>query len=227
MERKGLNSYQLKWIAIITMLTDHVGAVLFPEYQILRGIGRISFPIFCFLLVEGFHYTHDWKKYFLRLFAFAWISEIPFDLAFFGTWYAPQHQNVFFTLALGILMMYVLKRHETLLLLNRPGMMLTPWLIAAIMTVSVLMKTDYSIKGLYIILIFYLLRNNRMAAVWLVGGFELLLGYIYPNSNQWFAILAMIPVLCYNEKQGKKMKYFFYLFYPIHLLILWGIWFVR
>lgn len=101
----GLNSFQLKCIAVITMIIDHTGAVLFPDNMTLRYIGRIAFPIFCFLLVEGFFHTRDVRKYMLRLGMFAVISEIPYDLAFRDTVIEFEHQNVFFTLFIGVVMM--------------------------------------------------------------------------------------------------------------------------
>ena len=135
--RCGLSGTALKYIACITMLIDHIGAscieagVLLPALaagaascggipvstllaadRVLRYIGRLAFPIFCFLAVEGFLHTHDVKKYVRRLLLFGLLSEVPFDLAFFRTPFAPQHQNVYWTLALGVLAMAGLKRFE-------------------------------------------------------------------------------------------------------------------
>lgn len=217
---KGISGFGLKWIAIITMLIDHIGAILFPQYRILRVIGRISFPIFCFLLVEGFHHTHDWKKYAQRLFLFALVSEIPFDLAFFGTWYAPVYQNVFWTLALGIVMLGILEQLDE----NwRPGARNGVQKIAILigfLLLSDIMRTDYAEKGLLMILIFYAFYDNRLLAALFVGGFNVLLGGVAPHSIQWAAVLSVFPILWYNGTRGKQMKYFFYLFYPVHLLIL-------
>ena len=119
MERKGLSGSALKMIAIATMLIDHIAATviirvlkfggyndsLYQLYRVMRNIGRIAFPIFCFLLVEGFMHTRDREKYALRLGCFAAISEIPFDLAFNGKILEVGYQNVFFTLLLGLLTM--------------------------------------------------------------------------------------------------------------------------
>ena len=125
--RCGLSGTALKYIACITMLIDHIGAscieagILLPALaagaascggipvstllaadRVLRYIGRLAFPIFCFLAVEGFLHTHDVKKYVRRLLLFGLLSEVPFDLAFFRTPFAPQHQNVYWTLALAV-----------------------------------------------------------------------------------------------------------------------------
>lgn len=117
MPQKGLSGSTLKLIAIITMLIDHIGAaviarlliagqgseMLYKIYYAMRAVGRVAFPIFCFLLVEGFFYTGSRKKYALRLFGFALLSEIPFDLAFSGKILEFGYQNVFFTLLIGLL----------------------------------------------------------------------------------------------------------------------------
>ena len=117
MPQKGFSGSTLKLIAIITMLIDHIGAaviarlliagqgseLLYKIYYAMRAVGRVAFPIFCFLLVEGFFYTGSRKKYALRLFGFALLSEIPFDLAFSGKILEFGYQNVFFTLLIGLL----------------------------------------------------------------------------------------------------------------------------
>ncbi|MBR1627923.1 MAG: hypothetical protein IJ679_01485 [Lachnospiraceae bacterium] len=100
-----VTSNVLKLIAIITMMIDHIGFVIFPQYRFLRAIGRIAFPIFIFMLVEGFYYTHDRRFYLLRLFVFSWISEVPFDLGLYGEMVHPQKSNVFFTLCIGFVVM--------------------------------------------------------------------------------------------------------------------------
>ena len=105
-----LTSFQLKWIAIFSMAVDHTGALLFPEAMWMRGIGRLAFPIFAFLLTEGFFHTADLYRYLARLGVFALLSEIPYDLALSGTWWNPQRQNVFFTLFISLLLLLALER---------------------------------------------------------------------------------------------------------------------
>lgn len=103
----SISACQLKWIGLITMLIDHVGLILFPQFWFLDIIGRISFPIFAFTTAVGFMYTRNVPRYGLRLFACAVISEPFFDLALFGTPFYLGRQNVLFTLALGVLMLYL------------------------------------------------------------------------------------------------------------------------
>ena len=216
-----MNSYHLKLIAIITMLIDHTGAVLVPSNTmmnlIMRCIGRLSFPIFVFLLVEGFHHTKDVKKYLLRMGAFALISEIPFDLAFYGKVLELKHQNVFFTLFLGLLCMYLMSEVEKKL----DNVIIIKYLLNALLTlviglIAYLMKTDYDYRGIILIVAFYLFRQSK-----LLRGFSLLFvsGYLLGYINI-LATASIIPISLYNGQKGKSIKYAFYIFYPAHLLIL-------
>jgi hypothetical protein len=216
-----MNSYHLKLIAIITMLIDHTGAVLVPSNTmlnlIMRCIGRLSFPIFVFLLVEGFHHTKDVKKYLLRMGAFALISEIPFDLAFYGKILEFNHQNIFFTLFLGLLCMYLISIVEKKFNKNFLGMNLLNALLTLIIGfIAFLMKTDYDYRGIILIVAFYLFRESKLLrglSLLFVSGY--LLGYI-----NIIATVSIIPIAFYNGQKGKSIKYAFYLFYPTHLLIL-------
>ena len=110
----SLSGFDLKIIAVITMIIDHAGAFLFPQAKILRIIGRISFPIFAFLICEGYEHTKDVKKYMLRLLLFAVISEPFFDLAMSGTIFSLNNgQNVIFTLLIGVVTIYFCERNGT------------------------------------------------------------------------------------------------------------------
>lgn len=207
-KRIGLTSYQLKWIAIITMLIDHVGAVFFPGEWTFRYIGRLAFPIFCFLLVEGVHYTHDIRLYMLRLGIFAAVSEAPYDLAFHGEALEFGGQNVFFTLLLGVMLLYLFERGG-----EWPVKVLE---VLMFMWIAVILKTDYSFKGILLISMFYFLREYRGAK--LAAG--ALWNFLWNNPIQQYGAMAVIPLALYNGERGRSMKYFFYLFYPLHLIIL-------
>ena len=216
-----MNSYYLKLIAIITMLIDHVGAVLVPGntmlYLVFRCIGRLSFPIFVFLLVEGFHHTKDVKKYLLRMGAFALISEIPFDLAFEGKILEFEYQNIFFTLFLGLFCLYFMREvekryHQNIIVMN----LFNAFLALIFGVIAFYLKTDYDYRGILLIVAFYLFRGNKLllgAALLFISGY--LLGYI-----NIFAALAIVPIAFYNGQKGKSIKYVFYIFYPAHLLVL-------
>lgn len=207
----GLSAFVLKWIAVITMLIDHTGMMLFPQELWLRCIGRMAFPIYCFLLVEGFFHTSDLRKYETRLFAFALLSEVPFDLARTGSILEYEHQNVFFTLFLGLILIDCISRIRV------------EWqrmLVAiAIAVIAYMMAVDYGIGGIAIILLFYLFQSRKVLNSIAFGAVNIL---VY-GGLQNYAILSLVPINLYNGKKGPSMKYFFYFFYPIHLLILYWI----
>lgn len=214
----------LKIIAILSMLTDHVGAVIigahasrYPElYYLCRYIGRLAFPIFCFLLIEGFSHTKDVKKYCTRLFLFALISEIPFDLAFNRSFFYPEYQNVFFTLFIGLITVYGLQRAECSPSEKAGGQILRRILIlAAGMGCAWLLHTDYGETGVACIAILYLFRNRRICSMALVC---LILFLMSPMEITAFLAIPLVGL--YNGERGLKLKYVFYVFYPAHLLLL-------
>lgn len=206
-----LDSFQLKCIAIVSMALDHTGAVLYPSQIWLRCLGRIAFPIFCFLIVEGFFHTHDVRRYMGRLGVFALISEIPYDLAFRGVPLEYAHQNVFFTLLIGIGMVVLLER-------NREWPVKAVILLLA-MWLAVLIRSDYNFRGVLLIFVFYIFHESRWLAV-TSGGFW---NFLYQGVIQKYGVLSVLPLALYNGERGRKMKYFFYIFYPAHLLLLYGI----
>lgn len=216
---KCLNGFTLKLIAIISMFIDHIGAVFFGEYIIFRIVGRLAFPIFCFLLVIGFIYTSNRFKYGMRLFLFAIISEIPFDLAFYNRFVYLKHQNVFFTLLLGLILMCILDKMKEKPITGNVVINLT-FQFLAIIVVGILasfLGCDYGFPGILIILAFYIFYYN-------VGMMILLVIYINAGilgGIQTFAVTALLPILMYNNKEGcKKYKYWFYIFYPAHLVLI-------
>lgn len=207
---KGLNTFSLKCIAIASMLIDHMGAVLFPYSTWMRIVGRLAFPIFAYLLVEGFVYTRDVKKYLIRLGIFALISEIPFDLAFFGNVVAMKHQNVFFELFLGILVLYLMLKttdQAQRVMIVIPALLISDWLCL-----------DYGSWGLLMILAYYVCREKKLLKLALIVAINLLMG-----NSQVYAGLAVLIIALHNHELGPKMKLFFYAFYPAHLLILFFI----
>lgn len=207
--RFGLNAFALKMIALVTMVIDHVGAVLMPESIALRIIGRIAFPVYAFLITEGFFHTKDVKKYMKRLLVFAFLSEIPFDLAVSGEFLEFEHQNVFFTLFGGLFLMYLYNRQTT-----------TGEKIIAVLLVTTLgdvLRTDYGAWGILMIFCFYIFREKFWAKLISVSCINVLaFGYI-----QSYAVLAFVPIALYNGKKGPGLKYFFYWIYPVHLLVLY------
>lgn len=205
----------LKWIAVLTMVIDHVGAILFPDQIWMRVIGRVAFPIYAYCLAEGFRYTSDYRRYLGRLALFAILSEIPFDLAFYGVPFSFAHQNVFFTLTLGLILLWVLERFREQLLLCAGAFAVLCFLAQAL-------HMDYGAGGLLMVFAFYLARQGTSPWIgWGIFVFINLFGYA--GGVQWAAILALLPIGLYSGKAGKKKQRFFYWIYPLHLLLLWVI----
>ena len=243
--RLSLNAANLKWIAIISMLIDHMAAVLVPTimllvlpkgdnlesawdtwnraYILLRGIGRIAFPLYAFMLVEGFYYTRNVWKYLGRLLVFSLISELPFNYAFSGgVWIDTSSRNVFFTLSIALLSMIGLKalsdKKEQLGIWNYP---LSVGLIAVAFAIAQILNTDYGGYGVLLILVLYFFRDDKV--VYRDIFYAVALSLIAANSSEieLVALLDIVLFHCYNRQKGKTIsKYFFYLFYPIHLIIL-------
>ena len=229
MVKKCLNSNQIKIIALILMLVDHIGGVLiengilnFSEFwakcalfwfnldYTLRFIGRISFPLFCYFIVEGFLHTKNIKKYFIRILIFAFISEIPFDLAFHNSFFYLGYQNVLFEFALAVLLLWALSKNN--------GEIVKQGIIVFIFCIlSYYFRLDYDYIGILLIVVFYLFRNDK-SMMFLLSG--VLLMY---SSKSFFCIsvFSLLIINMYNGFKGKlNIKYLFYLFYPIHLVLL-------
>lgn len=204
----------LKWIAVITMIVDHVGAVLFPQSVLLRCIGRLSFPIFAFLLVEGFYHTGNLRRYQLRLLAFALLSEIPYDLAFHGTVLEFGNQNIFFTLFLALLTLDIMENGRFPF---AGGVGLFVGCLSAY-----LLSADYGAGGILMVLCFYILRRQRFLG-WCC--FFLLNMFAFHSGIQWCAVAAAVFICLYNGQKGKTLGRgkFFYWIYPGHLLVLYMI----
>ncbi len=224
-----MSAFYLKIIAVAAMLVDHIGMIFFDNLFIFRAIGRISFPIFAFLISVGFTHTSDIKKYLLRLFALALLSELPFDLALYGSALHFNSQNVFFTLFLGLLSLHLYERFPC----NIPYQPLLCALIAF------LFRSDYSFLGVLLIFSFRYLKadqnKNTVSPLTLLTAFtlaQILLSapYLFGIKNtsviisyillQLFTLLSVPIISSYNYSRGANCKYFFYLFYPLHLLIL-------
>lgn len=211
----------LKITAMLSMLCDHIAFVLVPVtehkelYYTMRAAGRISFPLFCFMLTEGFTYTRNREMYIIRLAVFAVISEIPFDLACSNTLFCQDSQNVMWTLLAGFIVMYIMDKAE-----NRYYIKILA-ILSGSLTVYFL-KTDYSIFGVLLIVILYISRYNKKT-----GMAAMAILILSQNSIEMFAILSIPFILNYNPGKNNIYlpKYFFYVFYPAHLFILYIIYY--
>lgn len=230
-----INAFELKLIAMALMLCDHLWATVIPGNQWMTNIGRLAFPIFAFQIAEGYTRTHDFKKYLRRLFIFALISEIPFNLIMGGQIFNPFHQNVLFTFCIALVFIRIMDRSKekgtVVFLLTSACCCLLGFIVGS------LTMCDYSGAGVLTVFLFYFFHKLPYgwigeligmillhAVLWqgMTYNFELF-GHLFEIPQQAFAVLALIPIWLYNEKQGphnKALQYAFYAFYPAHLLIL-------
>ena len=219
------------------MLMDHLWATLLPAQDWLTCAGRVAFPIFAFMAVEGYFHTRNFKKYALRMLLFAVLSEIPFDLMYGGTWFYPVHQNVIWTLLMGLLGIYLMEKARKtgktwLYVLVCLGITLAGAILGTLGMV------DYYGAGVLTVFVFYFFRGRKwwcllgqiLGLYWI--NVELLGGLMYPVEllglelelcQQGFALLALIPIWLYRGRQGyhsKPFQYLCYGFYPVHMLLL-------
>ena len=241
----GLSVFHLKIIAYTTMLIDHIGAfVLDPyiaanletmgyqrmrildfAYEASRSIGRIAFPLFCFMLVEGLFHTKNRWRYLARLLIFAVLSDIPFDLAYTGEWHSYQHQSVMITLSIAFLVLIAMEEIRKLRLPQFAVNLLQFVPVAAGCVIAYFVKCDYGFKGILVISALYLLYpllTIDRGAYALAGGALFMWEWVSKISRV-FGSLSFITLLFYNGQKGKSAKWFFYFFYPVHLLILYFI----
>lgn len=236
-KRFDISAATLHILAMAFMLCDHLWATLLPAQEWMTCVGRIAFPIFAFMSVEGYFHTHNFKKYAQRMLLFAFLSELPFDLMYGGTWFYPVHQNVIWTLLLGLLGIRAMeavreKKKTWLYVLTCAAVCVFGY---AIGTLAML---DYYGMGVLTMFVFYFFRGRDwwqflgqvLALYWI--NVNLMGGLLYPISifgfnfelcQQGLALLALIPIWLYRGRQGyhsKPFQYACYAFYPVHILIL-------
>lgn len=215
-----MSSFVLKIIAIISMLFDHVGYTIFNKFSFMNYIGRFAFPIFAFQLTEGYSHTKDLKKYFFRLFLFAIISQVPYML-FLTVSGASFNFNILFTLILGLLAITIYEKLD--------NKYIGAFLVLLCCIIAQCFYFDYGWFGIAVIFIFHIFKNKK----WLMNlsfAIATFINYFYKYSITaryeylfiiLFCILSLIPINLYNGKKGKDTKYLLYIFYPLHLLILY------
>lgn len=239
--REGIPSSLLHILAMVFMLCDHLWATMFPWLGWLTCVGRVAFPIFAFMIVEGYFHTHDIRRYLLRLLAFAVISEIPFNLIYGSSVSYIAHQNVLWTFLIGLVLILLIEKVRQkeklwLTILVSALAVVFGWLIGMITAV------DFYGFGVLMVLTFYFFHGQKWWCY--VGQFicmyyinvEMMGGLCYTFHifghevelvQQGFALLALIPIWLYRGKQGYHAKWFqysCYAFYPVHLLLLWLVW---
>lgn len=216
----GVSGAVLKWIAILSMAIDHfaagyiaytgqlVSASGINLYQASRFIGRLAFPIFAFLIIQGYQHTSNRRKYVGKLILFALISEIPFDLAFYNQMIYWNHQNIFFTLAIGIIGFSLFEQFE-----QKNQIPLQFGTAFGFAILAEIINADYGLYGILFIFGLGMLRNQKVM--------QTIFGVFMGLVQGVGAALAFLPIWFYNGKRGQQNKWVFYIFYPAHLLFIY------
>lgn len=223
----GLNNNALKIIAMLTMLIDHIGVNLLPSVLALRIIGRISFPIFAYMIAEGCRYTRNRIKYFLSIFLLGFSCQLVYYFAM-----GSMYQNILLSFSLSILAIFSLDTviaHKRVLyiILGAVGFLLAAFTMIFLPIIFKEQKLvfDYGIYAFILPLVVYYFPNKW----WRLGVMAVLLSYrayeylAYNNGwIHWFTLVSVALLALYNGERGKlKLKYMFYIFYPLHLVIIY------
>lgn len=232
-----ISSFTLHVLAMALMLCDHIWAVFFTEAQWLTCLGRAAFPIFAFMIAEGYYHTHDLRRYMLRIFVWAVLSEIPFNLMYGGSVFYPYHQNVLWTFLESLFIIVLIEKCRARFK-KVPAALLCGGIILSGYVLGYATMADYYGAGILIVLTFYFFREqtlkNRLIQLICLYFFnvELLGGYSYAFRifgheiefvRQGFAVLSLIPIWLYKGRQGfrnKIFRYVCYAFYSVHIIIL-------
>jgi hypothetical protein len=224
-----MSIFQIKLIAVIAMLIDHIGLWFFPEITTLRIIGRISFPLFAWLVANGVYHTHSIGKYIGRLFIFALLSQVPYFLL--NSPFTDQSSvfNIFFTLLISLSAIFYIRKVNNKFL----------WIVIIFMAsvAAEILRFEYGAAGVVTVIFFYLFFNNPVkllfSQILIYLSFYLVpvLERVYTQTTnaredywfviQGFSIISLLFIYLYNGKLGIKAKYFFYFFYPLHLLVIY------
>lgn len=233
----NISSFTLHVLAMAAMLCDHLWATLLPDVEWLTCIGRTAYPIFAFMIAEGYAHTHDLRRYMQRIFLWACLTEIPFNLMYGGSVFYPYHQNVLWTF-LGSLLMIILIEKCKKRFKKKTAYVMYAGICIFGFVLGYATMVDYYGVGVLTVLTFYFFRENtwknrliQFICLYIMN-FELLGGYSYAFSifghdvefvQQGFALISMIPIWLYKGRQGfhnKIFRYVCYAFYPVHIIIL-------
>lgn len=233
-----MDSFSLKLLACITMLIDHIGGMFFPDIIFFRIIGRVAFPVYAFLITEGYSRTKNIKRYMFRLFILAIISQIPYMLAF-----ETKGLNVFFTLLSGLFIMIVLDKKVDYYKLKNDSKIskevfnISIYIIKFVIILGILyilekFQSDYAVYGVCIILCFKMFKENLKKLTLSMIGLNFLytipyLKYFMGSFGVNFRVFlqatcinSLFFIYHYNGNEGKKVQWLFYGFYPVHLIVL-------
>ena len=226
-----MSSIILKIIALITMTVDHAGSILFDDNHVFRFIGRIAFPLYSFMLIEGFNHVKNDKKrlikYFVSIFIFAVLSEVIYDLALHKEYVFLYSQNIMFSLFVYLVCMLIYEKSNNDFISKTIAILV----IFGISICSEALFLSYGVVGFILTIGFYFIskmktdkKHINLTYVLLIIIYTALYYLEYKTYLAFGVILSLIPILLYNGKKGYNsifLKYFFYLYYPLHLFILY------
>ena len=233
---KFINSNTLKILAMALMLLDHLWATVVPGNEWMTCVGRLAFPIFAFMISEGYVHTSDFRKYAKRLLIFGLISEIPFNLMSTGAFIYPFHQNVMFTLLLGLLSIRAIDKFKKDMKIKTGIFCILKVLL--FLLIGTVGFVDYGAMGILVIIAFYVFRDVKfgrllqllsLVLLFIVffKGYQMVIPFagreiLFPR--QGLGVLAMLPISLYSGKKGadsKLLKHAFYWFYPVHMAVIY------
>lgn len=229
---------QLKILALITMTIDHIGVVLLPQYLVLRIIGRLTYPIFAYMIAEGCFYTHNKRRYLGGIFALGVVCQLGYLIAM-----GSLEQSILTTFVFAIITIYALQfadaRRDVVGALAVLGALALDILVSLVLPVLLAgtdFSVDYGFAGILLPVFCYMPRiffknaldkqRLRLMLACAVVGMALVCIQMsdWMGGIQWFSLLAIVPLACYNGKRGTwRLKYLFYIYYPAHLVAIWGI----
>ena len=229
---------QLKILALITMTIDHIGVVLLPQYLILRVIGRLTYPIFAYMIAEGCFYTRDKKRYLGGIFALGLVCQLGFLVAM-----GSLEQSILTSFTLAIITIYALqladRRRDAVGVLALAGALVLDAFVALALPMLLAgtgFSIDYGFWGILLPVFCYAPRvfckkaldSKRLRLMLACATFGIVLVCVQMNAwlggIQWFSLFATVPLACYNGRRGTwNLKYLFYIYYPAHLVAIWGI----
>ena len=217
-----MSSFAIKIIAAVTMFIDHMGLLLFPQYRIFRIIGRLAFPLYAWCIAEGFRYTRDRKKYFLRIFILGVLCQIVYTIA-----ERELYLGILLTFSISILLMSV---QDWFIRGLGEGKYVRGALyllsVAAVFLLTRYVEVDYGFFGIMLPVVTALFpdKPRRLIAFVLCLSALAYEHYTLGSSTQFYSLAALVPLILYNGKQGKyKLKTFFYIFYPAHMVFLYAL----
>lgn len=220
----GLTGNQLKIIAIVLMTIDHIGCYILPQYIILRYIGRLSMPIFAWMIAEGCHYTKNRPRYLLTMLGFAAVCQVVYFV-----FPDSLSQCILVTFSLSIILIYVMdhasKKGDFLSLCLMGGVFAAVGYICLMLPGDLPgsgFSVDYGLCGVLLPVFIYMGRTKQEKLLLTAAGLSVLA--LGSGKVQWFALLSVPLLALYNGQRGKKnLKYLFYIYYPAHLAVIYGI----